>query len=100
MWLWTRSAPATPAAIVRSIENACERGGVRLRPGERVPGPVRDDRRAAGDGRPLVAPAVHRHVGRARELAGEVLDVDAGAAVDVGRVLAREERDGSVMPRR
>ena len=29
----------------------------------------------------------------ARQLAGQVLDVDAGAAVDVRRVLVREERD-------
>ena len=80
-----------------------ERRGVRLRPGERLPGPVRDDGRAAGDGRAVLAPAVHRHLGTAGELAGEVLDVDAGAAVDVGRVLAREQRDlhaSMLMPRR
>jgi len=36
---------------------------------------------------------VHREVDELRELACEVLDVNAGAAVDVRRVLAREESD-------
>jgi hypothetical protein len=34
------------------------------------------------------------HVDEPRQLAGEVLDVDARAAVDVRRVFACEERDG------
>ncbi len=45
----------------------------------------------------LRAEAEHVHVVRAAvepgELAGEVLDVDAGPAVDVRRVLVREDRD-------
>jgi hypothetical protein len=46
-----------------------------------------DARLAAG-----LAPAVHAKVDAAAKLAGEVLDVDAGAAVDVGRVLPRQQR--------
>src|SRR5262249_42886737 len=38
-------------------------------------------------------PAVDGEVGELRQFARQVLDVHAGPAVDVGRVLAREERD-------
>ena len=41
-----------------------------------------------------MAPVVQRG-----QLAGEVLDVDAGAAVDVGRILVRQDRDPHVGPR-
>jgi hypothetical protein len=41
----------------------------------------------------LAAEAVHRHIDDVRELPREVLDVHAGAAVHLGRVLACAERD-------
>jgi hypothetical protein len=43
---------------------------------------------------------VDGHVDEPRQLTGEVLDVDARAAVDVRRVLAGEERDAEVGPLR
>ena len=46
------------------------------------------------------APGVDVDVLEACELAREVLDVDAGAAVDVGRVLAGEQREPSRLHRR
>ena len=67
-----------------------ERGERGRAPGERLPRLVRDDARR-GAGRPRRAPAVDGHVDELRELAREVLDVDARAAVDVRRVLAGEE---------
>ena len=62
----------------------------RPRAGTRRPAARRPAGRAVG------APAVDGHLDEPRELAREVLDVDAGAAVDLGRVLAREERDPQV----
>ena len=67
-----------------------ERRGARGRAGEHLPGAV-----CAGHQRRVArrAEAVHPELEAARELAREVLDMDAGAAVDVGGKLAREQRD-------
>ncbi len=92
VWLWTRSASPTAAAIARSIESVCERRRVRRVTRERVPGAVGDGARHEVAG-PVGAPAVHRELDEPRQLAREVLDVDARAAVHVGRVLPREQRD-------
>ena len=73
-----------------------QRGPVRLRAVERVPGPVADGRRVAVGA--VGAPAVDGHLLEPGELAREVLDVHAGAAVDLGRVLAREQRDPHARP--
>src|SRR5580693_10155696 len=39
------------------------------------------------------AEAVHRNVDQSGELAGELLDMNAGAPVDLGRVLASQHAD-------
>jgi hypothetical protein len=65
---------------------------------ERVPGGVAHDRGAVGLGPGALAPALDRDALELRQLAGEVLDVDAGATVDLGRVLAREEVHAHVRP--
>ena len=96
VWLWTSSAPATPAAIVRSIENACSAAAYGSDPASSDQGRCATTAGPPRDGRAVGTPAVHRHVGHARELAGEVLDVDAGPAVDVRWILAREQRDPRV----
>ena len=67
-----------------------QRGQVRLRTVKGIPVPVGHGRRSAAA---LRTPAVHGHVFDAVELASEVLDVHAGAAVDLGRVLPREHGD-------
>ncbi len=56
--------------------------------GQRVPGAMRDDRRV--DVSAVGAEAVDGHLREACELAREVLDVDAGAAVDLRRILPRQ----------
>ena len=66
-----------------------QRGEMRLVARQRVPRPVGVHRRVLA----VRAPAVHGEVHARGELAREVLDVDARAAVDLGRVLAREQRD-------
>ncbi len=65
-----------------------ERGGEFLRRsfGEGGPGLLSADVEAAGVG-VLIAPAVDFDVDGAGELAAEVFDVDAGAAIDGGRIL-------------
>ena len=70
-----------------------ERGRVRTPAGQALPRPVRTHRRSARRLLPLVPPAVNGEVDEARELAGEVLDVHAGAPVHLGWVLPREQRD-------
>ena len=70
-----------------------ERRGVRAAPGQGLPGPIGAHRGGSRDLFALAAPAVHRQLGEPRELAREVLDVHARAAVDLRRVLPREQRD-------
>jgi hypothetical protein len=66
-----------------------QRRHVRLRALERLPGLVPDHLGPAVAGAGL-APLVDRDVLQSRQLAAEVLDMYAGAAVDVRRVLAGE----------
>ncbi len=66
-----------------------QRGEMRLAAGQCLPRPVGVDIGVGAIG----APAVHREVHARGQLAREVLDVDARAAVDLGRVLAGEQRD-------
>ena len=80
-------APSTPAAIVRSIETARSAARCGAPPASASHGSCATTRRLPVGG-PRLAPAVHGDVDELRELAGEVLDVHARAAVDVGRVLA------------
>src|SRR5207248_1823907 len=54
---------------------------------QRLPRAVRDGARS------VFAPAVHCHVDQPGQLARQVLDVDARAAVDVGRILPRQDRN-------
>src|SRR5260370_28654821 len=75
-----------------------QRRGLRLRFRELCP-------RLVGGHPGLVArsaPAFHGHLGQVAKLAREVLDVRAGSAVDLGRILPREQRDPvlyrSIMP--
>ena len=89
MWLWTSSAPCTRAVITRSTDIACSAA----RCGS-LPTSASHARCATTPGvRALGAPAVHGQLLAPRELARQVLDVHAGPAVDLGRVLAREQRD-------
>ena len=99
VWLWTTSAPSRAGRHREVDRHRPQRGEVRRLAAERVP---RRGRRATGGRapRPVGAPAVDVDVDELRELAREVLDVHAGAAVDVRRVLAREEGDPHVRPRR
>ena len=84
----TRSASPVAAAIERSVDivssaafaPTLEQGRVRQ---------VRDDAGLVA----RVAEAVHIDVDQPAKFAGQVLDVNAGAAVHVRRVLAGEEGD-------
>jgi len=67
-----------------------QRGQVRLLSFQRLPRPMGHDTLAR---RGVGGPIVHRDLLQPRQLAGEVLDVHAGAAVDLRRVLAGEQRD-------
>ena len=80
-----------PAAIAQVDRHGLQRRELGRRAGQLAPGTVGDD-----GGR---APAAGRRprqwtvdVDQAGELAGQVLDVHAGAAVDVRRVLAGQDR--------
>ena len=86
VWLWTRSASPVPAAIVRSIDIARSAASSGAGAGQRVPRLVADGAGAVG------APGVDVDLDQVAQLARQVLDVHAGPAVDVRRVLAREER--------
>ena len=82
-----RSAPSTPAAIDRSIDIARSAARCGASPASASQARWRRRRRR---GAPQACTVTSSSV---RELAREVLDVHAGAAVDLGRVLAREQRD-------
>ena len=86
VWLCTTSVPAQPAAISRSTPIVRSAALAPARPAGSAyavtPGSSR--------GR---AEAVHPHVGEAAQVAGEVLHVHAGAAVDLRRVLAGQQVD-------
>ena len=92
VWLCARSEPSAPAAIVRSIETArsAARCG-RRRPAR--PTPCALSRPRAG------APAVDAHVLERAQLARQVLDVHARAAIDLRRVLAGQQRDPHAVTR-
>ena len=92
----TRSTPSACAARRRSTDIVCSAGlasasaahaGERMHPGRRT----------------RLAEAANLEVDPLRELPGQVFDVDAGAAVDLGRELAGEEQGlhrGRTLPSR
>ena len=89
MWLWTTSAPSTPAAIARSIDIACSAASCGA-----APPSASQARCATTPGASRSAPQqCTLDVDQPRQLARQVLDVHPGPAVDLGRVLAREQRD-------
>ena len=77
----------TPAAIDRSTDIARSAASSGASPASASHGVVHDRVLAV---RPTRAPSTSA---KRRQLARQVLDVHAGAAVDLGRVLAREQRD-------
>ena len=85
VWEWTRSQPAD-AGGHRQVggEDAQRRVGA---------GEPRVVLGVGGGARPRRAQAVHVDVDEPAQLADEEVDVHAGAAVDVGRVLPGEDAD-------
>ena len=90
VWECATSAPSSAAAIDRSVDIVCR-------------AEFDSDSRLHGlwatAVEPRLALAVHRQVDERRQLAGQVLHVHAGAPVDLGRVLAGEQRDPEPVPR-
>ena len=83
VWLWTRSAASTSAAIRRSAESARSARPFAIL-GQSVPGLVGTRHEGVISGLPE---AVHAHVEQLCELPGKVLHVHAGAAIYLRRVL-------------
>ena len=78
------SQPSTPAVIARSAE--------KMRSAELASGQPLVVLGVGGRPRAGLAQAVDVDVGQPAQLPGEEVDVDTGPAVDIGRVLACQDR--------